>query len=59
MAANDIFLWAQQADDQLPNGLVQVTFDGVVNPPSYTIAVRWTEPGVDLDYTIVIPVRGI
>lgn len=59
MAANDIFLWAQQAADQLPNGLVEITYDGAVNPPSYTIAVRWNEPGVNLDYTIVIPVRGI
>jgi type IV pilus assembly protein PilV len=59
MAANDIFLWAQQAADQLPNGLVEITYDGAVDPPYYTIAVRWTEPGVNLDYTIVIPVRGI
>jgi len=59
MAANDIFLWAQQAADQLPNGLVEITYDGAVNPPSYTIVVRWTEPGVDLNYRIDIPVRGI
>jgi len=59
MAANDIFLWSQQAGDQLPNGQVQITFDGAVTPPSYTIEVSWTEPGADLDYTIVIPVRGI
>jgi type IV pilus assembly protein PilV len=59
MAAHDIFLWAQQATDTLPNGQVQITFDGAVTPPTYEIEVSWDEPGENLDYTITIPVLGI
>ena len=58
MAANDIFLWADQAADSLPNGNIVIIFDGAVVPPTYDIAVNWTEPGVNLDYTINIPVMG-
>ena len=58
MAANDIFLWAEQATDSLPNGNIVIIFDGAVVPPTYDIAVNWTEPGVNLDYTINIPVMG-
>jgi len=56
MASNDIFLWDQQAAESLPNGNIVVAFDNGVVPPSYTITVGWDEPGVQLDYTIVIPV---
>jgi type IV pilus assembly protein PilV len=59
MATHDIFLWAQQATDTLPNGQVQITFDGAVTPPTYEIEVSWDEPGENLDYTIKIPVLGI
>ncbi len=59
MATHDIFLWAQQATDTLPNGAIQITFDGAVTPPTYEIEVSWDEPGVNLDYTIEIPVLGI
>jgi type IV pilus assembly protein PilV len=59
MATHDIFLWAQQATETLPNGQVQVTFDGAVTPPTYEIEVSWDEPGENLDYTINIPVLGI
>ena len=59
MAANDIFIWDQQALDSLPNGDVVVQFDNAVNPPLYTIAISWTEPGEVLNYTITIPVLGI
>ena len=59
MAANDIFLWSQQAAGQLPSGQITVVFDGAVTPPSYSIAVSWVEPGENLNYTIVIPVRAI
>ena len=59
MAANDIFLWDQQAADTLPNGTVTVVFDNAVIPPTYQITVAWTEPGENLSYSITIPVLGI
>jgi len=59
MATHDIFLWAQQATDTLPNGQIEITFDGAVLPPTYGIKVSWDEPGEILDYTINIPVLGI
>ena len=59
MAANDIFLWDQQATQALPNGVVQVAFDDTVAPPEYTITVQWDEPGEQLQYEIKIPVMGL
>lgn len=59
MAFNDIFLWDQQAAESLPNGDVTINFDDTVNPPTYTIAIGWDEPGEQLDYTIVIPVMEL
>jgi type IV pilus assembly protein PilV len=59
MAANDIFLWDQQAADTLPNGTVTVVFDNAVLPPTYEITIAWTEPGENLSYSIIIPVLGI
>ena len=59
MAANDIFIWDQEALNSLPNGDVIVQFDNSVNPPLYTISINWTEPGEVLNYTISIPVLGI
>lgn len=59
MAANDIFLWDQQAANTLPNGTVTIVFNNGVVPPTYQITVAWTEPGVNLNYSITIPVFGI
>jgi type IV pilus assembly protein PilV len=59
MAANDIFLWDQQATDSLPNGDITILFDDSVVPPLYTITVAWDEPRGPLNYTITIPVLGI
>jgi len=59
MATHDIFLWAQQATDTLPNGQIEITFDDAAMPPTYGIKVSWDEPGENLDYTINIPVLGI
>jgi type IV pilus assembly protein PilV len=59
MAANDIFLWDQQAADTLPNGTVTVTYDNSVLPPEYEIRIDWSEPEGNLNYTINIPVLGI
>ena len=59
MAANDIFLWDQQAADTLPNGTVTIVFDNGVVPPTYQITIAWDEPGENLSYSIIIPVLGI
>ena len=58
MAANDILLWDQQALDSLPNGAVNIQFDGAVSPPTYTITISWDEPGAQQSYSITIPVLG-
>jgi len=59
MAANDIFLWDQQALNSLPNGDVTIAFDDTVLPPTYTITVNWDEPGVQMNYQIMIPVLDL
>ena len=59
MAANDIFLWDQQAADTLPTGTVAVVFNNGVAPPTYQITVSWIEPGENMSYSITIPVLGI
>ena len=59
MAANDIFLWDQQAADTLPTGTVAVVFNNGVLPPTYQITVSWIEPGENMSYSITIPVLGI
>ncbi len=59
MAAHDIDLWQEQADDSLPNGKVTVTLDNSVVPPSYEIKVGWDEPGESPTFTIVVPVLDL
>ena len=67
MAANDIFLWQQQAQNTLPGGDVTIVYDNAVSPPTYTITVTWSEaiseawnnPGDLRTYQIVIPVMGL
>jgi type IV pilus assembly protein PilV len=59
MAANDIFLWDQQAAATMPNGAVNIVFNNGVVPPTYQITVTWTEPGEVLSYSFTIPVLGI
>ncbi len=58
MAAHDIGLWQEQAEDSLPNGKVTVTVD-TSNPPNYRISVGWDEPGESPTFTIVVPVLDI
>ena len=59
MAANDIFLWQQQAAAYLPGGTVGIVFDNGVVPPTYEITITWNEPGEVLTYVVTIPVFGI
>jgi len=56
MAAQDIFLWDQQAQDTLPNGTVTIVIDQISNPPVYTITVNWDEPGQAQNYTFDTPI---
>ena len=64
MAANDIFLWQQQANDFLPpmgDGSQQViVVFNAGTPPNYQITVRWDEPtpdGAVPQYAINVPVN--
>ena len=59
MAANDAFLWDQQARDTLPTGTVAITFDNAPVPPTYVILVQWNEPEGARSYSITIPVFPI
>ena len=59
MAANDVFVWSQQAINSLPNGSVEVLFNAGTNPPEYTINISWTEAGDFGTYAVTIPVLGI
>jgi type IV pilus assembly protein PilV len=58
MAANDVFLWAEQADATLPDGVVAVAYDNSAIPSTYQITVTWREAGyaVDPTYLITFPV---
>ncbi|HET6630766.1 MAG TPA: type IV pilus modification protein PilV [Woeseiaceae bacterium] len=47
MAANDIFLWQEQAAATLPDGQVAVTYDDSAVPSVYTVKVTWSEAGQD------------
>ena len=58
MAANDVFLWSQQAAESLPAGRVTVTRNGTPFPPEYTITITWDEPGSTESYAVTIPVAG-
>jgi hypothetical protein len=62
MAANDILLWQDQADDSLPGGQVGIVFDGGVVPPTYEITISWSAPNPANQpptYIITIPVRAL
>ncbi len=58
MAANDVFLWSEQASESLPKGRVGVTRNDTPFPPEYTITVTWDEPGSTESYAVTIPVAG-
>lgn len=56
MAAHDVLLWNQQAQDTLPNGSVTIVINQIPNPPVYTITVNWDEPGQAQNYTFDTPI---
>jgi len=62
MAANDILLWQDQADESLPGGQVGIVFDGGVVPATYEITISWSAPNPANQaptYIITIPVRAL
>lgn len=63
MAANDILIWKDQADDTLPGGDVTIVLTPAAGfiPPTYEITVSWSEPGQvpTPTYVITIPVLDI
>jgi len=57
MAAHDVFIWNQQVQQLLPNGVGQVQFNAGTNPPSFTIQVSWDEVGLgNINHQVVIQV---
>lgn len=56
MAANDMYLWDQQAQGTLPDGDVTVTYDNGAIPSVYTVTIDWVEAGDDRSYEITFPV---
>lgn len=56
MAANDIFLWRNQAIATLPAGTVAVTFTAATPtvPPTYGITIAWNEPSAQVPPTYVL-----
>lgn len=45
MAAHDLFIWNQQVQQGLPNGVWQIQFNAAAIPPSFQIQVTWDEVG--------------
>jgi type IV pilus assembly protein PilV len=60
LAEHDLFNWSAQVTATLPNGAGAVRAAAGV-PPSYTIQVRWDEPGLaaPATYQLVIRVPNI
>ena len=60
MAAHDVFLWNQQVQQRLPNGVGQIVVNPGAIPPSFQIQVTWTEVGqaLPVQHALVIQVPG-
>jgi type IV pilus assembly protein PilV len=60
IAAYDIFLWEEQADQTLPEGDVSVVYSDAAVPSAYEVTVTWQEPGYEEDdpptYNVSFPV---
>lgn len=56
MAANDMYLWDQQAAATVPNGDVRVTYNNGAVPSVYTVTINWNEAGDNPSYQITFPV---
>ena len=59
MAAHDVWVWTNQVQQQLPNGVGAVQFAGTT-PPTYTINVTWQETGLGaVTYQMIIRVPNL
>lgn len=60
MAAHDLFIWNQQVQQRLPNGVWQILVNPGLVPPSFQIQVSWTEVGqpAPVQHQMVIQVPG-
>lgn len=60
IAAYDIFLWEEQADQTLPEGDVTIVYSNAAVPSTYEVTVTWQEPGYEEDnpptYNVSFPV---
>jgi type IV pilus assembly protein PilV len=58
IAAYDIFLWEDQADETLPEGDVTIVYSNAAVPSTYEVTVTWKEAGYEVDptYTVSFPV---
>jgi type IV pilus assembly protein PilV len=56
MAAHDLWVWTNQVQQQLPNGVGAVQFTGTT-PATYTITVTWQDTGLGaVNYQLAIQV---
>ncbi len=59
MAAHDVWVWTNQVQAQLPNGIGAVAVAGTA-PPTYTITVTWQETGLGaVNYQLAIRVPSL
>ena len=59
MAADDLFAWTNQVQQQLPNGVGAVQVVGT-SPATYNISVNWQETGLGaVTYTMAIRVPSL
>ena len=59
MAAHDLWVWTNQVQQQLPNGVGAVQFAGT-SPATYTINVTWQETGLGaVTYQMIIRVPNL
>jgi type IV pilus assembly protein PilV len=57
MAVHDLYVWNDEIAALLPAGEGSVDYDASTSPPTYTITVEWTEPGVgEQSYALAIQV---
>ncbi|HZF28852.1 MAG TPA: type IV pilus modification protein PilV [Gammaproteobacteria bacterium] len=57
MAAHDLFTWKERLDTELPNAIGSLDYKSDTTPPTFTIDIKWQEPGLNVvSYTSIIQV---
>ena len=57
MAVHELYKWKQRLNSELPNPTGSVDYDGSTTPPTFTIDIKWQEPGLnEVRYTSTIEV---